>query len=222
MDRQMILKSIESYYELALKNLLRNMPQIMSKTLAQDKAYRKIMLKKKAQDVIFFKPEERVSNGYKYVIFPKSYGKSDYKRKGLIYHVVTPFYIDGRQFYIMYNKDFTACQVYTKHFFERYMERHLGLCGTPDYYIISNYLKDTDCVVAYSDINIDKYENCIYGSTRIGVGCGTRISQNVILFNTYIDNSTVVNGLKKEIKNVGCKLFSQLFDKHGVRVAFLP
>ena len=221
MDRAIFYNAIESYYRLARRNLLKNMQQIMDKTLAREKGFRKAILNKKSQEVVFFTPDESESNGYKYVIFPKSYGKKYRRSRGMIYHIVTPVSIFGKQLYLFYGKDFASCQVYTKHFFERYMERHLGISGTPSYYTIASYFKETDCVVAFGEINHDKYENCIYGATKIGVACGTKIADSIMYFSTYIDNSTVERGAKNMMKDVGNQVFSQLFDKNGVRVSFI-
>ncbi len=221
MEKEIIYKAIESYYRLARRNLLKNWQPIMAKTFARERGFRDAMLNKKSKEVVFFTPDERESNGYKYVIFPKSYGKRDYRSSGMIYYVVTPVSIFGKQLYLYYGKDYTKCQVYTKHFFERYLERHLGISGTPSYNTIASYFKETDSVVVFGEINHDKYENCIYGATKIGVACGTKIADNIMYFSTYIDNSTVEKGAKNMMKDVGGQVFSQLFDKDGVRVAFI-
>lgn len=221
MEKEIIYKAIESYYKLARRNLLKNWQPIMAKTFAREKGFREAILNKKSKEVVFFTPDERESNGYKYVIFPKSYGKKYRRSRGIIYFVVTPVCIFGKQLYLYYGNNFTECQVYTKHFFERYMERHLGINGTPSYYTIASYLKETDCVVAFGEINHEKYENCLYGATKIGVACGTKVADNIMYFSTYIDNSTIEKGAKNMMKDVGNQVFSQLFDKEGVRVAFI-
>lgn len=221
MDKDIFYKTIESYYKLARRNLQENMQPIMAKTLAREKGFKKAMLNKKSKELVFFTPDERESNGYKYVIFPKSYGKRDYRSSGMIYYVVTPVCIFGKQLYLYYGKDYTGCQVYTKHFFVRYMERHLGISGTPSYNTIVSYFKETDCVVVIGEINHDKYENNIFGATKIGVACGTKITDGILYFSTYIDNSTIERGAKNTVKDVGNQVFNQLFDKEGVRVAFI-
>jgi hypothetical protein len=219
-DLEVINNSIKSFCNMALDNLKCNINIVLRKTVAKEKIYRRIILKN-GEQTIFFKSDERECNNYKYIVYVKSYGKKDYTKRGLIFYIVTPFTLFGKNYYIYYVNNFNSMVVYTQHFFERYVERHLKDNKSFSKDIIGLYLKDTDCIMADYNINHKRYNNCVYSSTLIGTCCGRKVTNNIILYSTFISKDTLEKGEKKIIYDKGKELFNDVFDINGKRIKFL-
>lgn len=219
-DLELENNAIKSYCNLALENLKGNLKEVMRKALAKEKDYRRTIFKK-GEQTVFFKSDERECNGYKYIVYVKSYGKKDYAKRGLIFYIVTPFTLFGKHYYIHYAKKFERMDVYTQHFFDRYIERHLKDGRNFNNDVIGRYFKDTDCITMFGDVIHNKYSDCVYASTLIGTCCGRRITDKILLYSTFINEDTITKGTKKVIFDAGNQLFDKLFDNNGKRIKFL-
>lgn len=213
-------KTIESICGLAYKNLTEHFDEIFAKFNALQNKYRKAVLKQNTDDSIFFKPIERKSNGFTYIIYPSSNGKRDFKKYGMIFFLVTPFYVDGKPYYVRYDgvKRNNKFNVYTQHFFDRYIERHLGNESNLSMVeVIKDFLKETDALDYIKAAEGDKYENGLQLANKVGVDSVTKISDNILLHKTFVGNSTIRMGKRQEAKEAFERVKPYIFDANGKR-----
>lgn len=183
----------------------------------KEKYYRKVIIKglKERYD---FQPIPITTDGIEFILCPYSKGKKDYKKYGMAYGLFAHVFYRGTNWYCMISWNYQTVMMYCYHFFERYIERHLGEEREVDVDIVRRYFKETDYLTHYSDINNPKYVNCIYGATNIGVCCGEKVSNNILVFKTYIDMETITKGEKKETLEMGQKVLGSLVTNEiGIR-----
>lgn len=179
------------------KELLRIKPKMKATIGSKVKAYRKTIASIPNKKIIFKTLEFKMYNITFYVV-PFINSKKEFMKGELPNFIFAKFYYKSSIYYAIQMTD--SLNIFTKHFFERYIERHLKLedCSvTAD--IVKNFCLDnidTGCVLA--DILNTKYKNCIYLSFKDGMGCGNIINNKLVVLKTYIENETVHNGVKRE------------------------
>lgn len=183
----------------------------------KEKDYRKVIIKG-LKDRYDFKPITFTTDGIEFIVCPYSKGKNDYKRYGMAYCLFAHVFYRNRNWYCLITWNSQRVVMYCTHFFERYIERHLGDDSKVNVEIVRRYFKETDYLTHYSDIDNPKYENCIYGATNIGVCCGEKVSNNIIVYKTYIDMETVSKGDKRKALDKGQYVLDSLVTNElGIR-----
>lgn len=149
-----------------------------------------------------FKPIKFESDEIEVFIFPYSLGKRDYKKYGMCYYYVLRFFFRGQFWWAKVSNSYDCVEIYQYHFFERYIERHLHTDDMVSASIVKDYFVKTNCVTATHRIDSDKYDNCCYGTTPIGMCLGSIYKckgGDIKVWKTYINSNTIECGRKKEV-----------------------
>lgn len=161
--------------------------------------YRRFIIKR-GQERYDFKPINVQVENITFHICPYSLSKLDFKKFGLSFCLLASFTYQNRKRYCMFTNLCLSVQIYTKHFFERYIERHLKDDSKVDFNLIRHYFKEIDYVLNPEAVKKEGYENAIYAGTKIGTCLGYKACDNVYVFKTYIDKETV-RGEKRKVFN---------------------
>lgn len=180
------------------------MPKIVHEVKSRMNGYKKAIAKKDGM-CVFAPIDVSTSNIEIYAsCFVKS--KTHFKNGGLMAVLHGKFIHQRKTYYYVVMGDMITMEIYTKHFVERYMERHLGLAPTGtevDIKYFRKYLIDTNGGrLLTSRRPTEKYKHGIYGASEIGVNCGSVLEDSVAVWSTYIDNSTIEKGMKAEAVEV--------------------
>ena len=163
-----------------------------------EKKYRRIAIKK-GQERIDFKPINVQVENITFHICPYSLNKQDYKKYGSNFCLLASFKYRKKDMFCMISDYGTNIQMYTKHFFERYIERHLKDDSEVNINLVRKYFKETEYVCHIESVDREGYDNSIFGGTNIGTCCGYKVCDNVYVFNTYIDVETLKKGDKRRV-----------------------
>ena len=209
--------TLQEVGETILKTAIRNIPTIGKLIMRKDKVYKRIIYKGQKERYDFL-PMTFEADGIEFHICPYSKGKSDYKKYGIANGLFAHIFYRRTNWYCLITYDYQSVVMYSNHFFERYIERHLKDSTQVNAETVRRYFKETDYLTMCQVIDNPKYKNCIYGSTNIGVCCGEIVSSNVKVFKTFIDMETLTQGDKKETFDSGQTFFANLItNKLGIR-----
>lgn len=209
--------SLHEVGEAILKASQKSIKRVMNTLVNKDKDYRKVIIKG-LKDRYDFQPISFTTDGIEFILCPYSKGKKDYKKYGMAYGLFAHVFYRGTNWYCLITWDFQTVVIYCNHFFERYIERHLQNESEVNADIVRTYFKETDYITHYSDIDNPKYENCIYGATNIGVCCGEKVSNHILVYKTFIDMGTVTIGNKRKALDKGQKVLGSLVTNEvGIR-----
>lgn len=188
-----------------LKYYSGNIGRITGLLLHKGKEYRRIVLAK-GERRVDFKPLCYENDGNEVFIFPFSNGKKDFKKYGMSFYLVVRFFYRGQFWYAKFDGRYMdTVEIYNYHFFQRYIERHLKSDDKVGIDIVFRFIKETNAVTMSKKIDSDKYDNCAYGSTSIGMCLGQEFD-NIRVWKTFIDKSTIEYGIKKKTFDVGSEL----------------
>lgn len=149
-----------------------------------------------------FKSIKFKDDGMEVYIFPFSLGKRDYRKYGMCFYHVLRFFYQGQFWWAKLSHTYDYVEIYQYHFFERYIERHLHTDDRVCEDTVRDYFIQTDAVTMTKDIDSDKYSNCVYGTTPIGMCFGSTYKckgGEMCVWKTYIDSRTIECGKKKEV-----------------------
>lgn len=209
--------SLKEVGEAILKASQKSISKIVALLDNKDKEYRRVIIKGHKERYDF----QRISfttDGIEFILCPYSKGKKDYKKYGIMYGLFAHVFYNGTNWYCMITNDFKSVGMYCNHYFERYVERHLKDDSRIDVEIVRKYFKEIDYLTIFHRLEHPKYKDCVYGSTNIGVCCGQMISNQVIVFKTYIDMETLTLGEKKKTYDNGQKTLEALITNEiGIR-----
>ena len=151
------------------------------------------MLKQAKDNVpVFFKPIELTSKrGNKYILQINSKGKSDYKKKGLLY-IIYMYYHRPEGIYVVMlgsNGSWTTkddfYNIYTPHFFDRYRERELKDIHKPKLQTIIDFFAH-NATGNFIEVNNEKYKDSIFYTVPTGVMLGSIYNDYIFELRTYI------------------------------------
>lgn len=197
-------------YERSIEMYKEQLPKLVHK----QKDYMKVMLRK--GDVkTYFKPITIESADIIFHIIPSCLGKADIKKYGIRIMIVSEFRYQKQKFYSLMIGNLSQISLYTTHFIERYVERHLGDNSPINIDTFIKYLKETDGI----SYGFNKCgENELQWVTEIGNSCGCVLDEKVLLHKTFIDKSTIIRGIKKDANTKGNEVMKfATFDKFGDR-----
>lgn len=181
------------------------------------KNYRRVILAN-GEKRIKFNPFSYTYQTTEMFILPFSEGKKDFKKYDISYYVFARFFYRGQYWYAKFNCTTDIVDIYSQHFFLRYIERHLKSDNMVGIDVVSKFMYDTEAVCLVKGIDSDKYENCIYGSTSIGMCFGQGFG-NINVWKTYIDKETIEYGIKKKTFDIGTEMLKPVgLDKFGLKV----
>lgn len=186
----------------------------------KEPSYKRIIYKR-GEEKIFFKPIKCSEPNIDFYLCPSCISKSDYKKYGLRLIIAAQFRYCGQFFYANVVLDQiigNQLLIYTTHFLERYIERHLKDKTTPKSFdTFYRFLRETDGKsIGILNETYELHNGDIQAVTSIGNLCEEVIHPNVILVKTFIDNDTIVRGPKKEANNLGNTITKYTeFDKLG-------
>ena len=168
--------------------------------------YKRILIRR-GNVKTYFKPLTIKSVDITFHLIPNCLGKTDFNKYGLRVLVAGEFRLNGDRYYSLLlngtSKEFSQIAIYTTHFLERYVERHLGDDSPINIETFIKFLKETDAIsCGFQEGNSDN----IQWTTSIGNICGCVLHPRVLLSKTYIDNSTIIRGKKKEANEKGNEL----------------
>ncbi len=209
--------TLQEVGEAILKASQKSKCRIMRIMDNKKKDYKKIIFKglKNRYD---FQPIPFTTDGIEFYLCPYSKGKKDYKEYGMAYGLFAHVFYKGTNWYCMITWDSKTVMMYCNHFFERYIERHLKDDSQVNVDIVRRYFKEIDYLTYYYDIDNPKYENCIYGATNIGVCCGEKVSNHILVYKTFIDIETISIGAKRITIDKGQKVLGSLVTNElGIR-----
>ena len=172
------------------------------KLLHMEKKWYKMMLGRNNVKT-FFKTIIVESNDITFNIIPYCNGKADMKKYGVSFMVASEFKCQGQKFYSLVVGNFDQISIYTSHFLERYVERHLDDDSPINIDTFIKYLKETDGIT-FGFVEIEK--NKLQWATHIGNTCGCMLTEKVMLHKTFIDKSTILKGKKKDANDKGNEL----------------
>lgn len=135
---------------------------------------------------ITFRPIEFTSaRNNKFIIVPKSNGKSDFRKKGLIFICLVSFRVNNYPYYAMVSLDGKNLGFYTLHLIQRYYERRFG--DTEDITLdkVCKFFSENS-ITPIDDQDVPKYENSIFAKTENGILFGEKIDDHLNLFKTFI------------------------------------
>lgn len=158
-----------------------------------EKKYRRIAIKK-GQERIDFKPINVQVENITFHICPYSLNKQDSKKYGFNFCLLASFKYRKKDMFCMISDYGTKIQMYTIHFFERYIERHLKDDSVVNINLVRKYFKETEYVCHIESVEKEGYENSVYGGTNIGACCGYKVCDNVYVQNIYRRGNTKERG----------------------------
>lgn len=209
--------TLQEVGEAILKAAINYYPTIMSKLAYKERDYRRIVIKG-LKDRYDFKPIPFKAYGIEFYLCPYALGKSDFKKFGIAYCLFAHVYYRGTNWYCLVMNDFCGLQMYCNHFFERYIERHLKDDSIVNAETVRKYFKETDYLTYNRVIENPRHDNCLYATTKIGICCGEIITENVLVYKTYIDEETIIRGGKKEAFDFGTeRLDAVITNEMGLR-----
>lgn len=181
-----------------LKAARKSLPKIGRLLNAHRKAYMRIIRNSK-KERCDFKPIPFKYDGIDFYIFAYSLGKQYVKKHQFPICLVAKVLYRKTVWYCLVSDGMCMTQLFQKHFFERYIERHLKTDYKVDIDIVRRYLKETNYVSAQKIFENPLHENCLYGATNIGICCGYHCKYKMAIWLTYIDKETLTLGAKKDI-----------------------
>lgn len=184
-----------------LRTALQNYPHFLSLIVQKRKKYRRIILKG-GQERYDFKPIEVLVENITFHICPYSLGKHDFKKYDLCFCLLASFKYRNMERYCMVSDYGTSVQIYTRHFFERYIERHLKDDSEVDIRLVRHFFREIDYVCHPVPVEKEGQDNAIYAGTNIGTCCGYKACEKVYVFKTYIDEQTLKKGDKRKVFDV--------------------
>ena len=150
-----------------------------------DPSYRRVCLKLKPVEYREFKMIDFACNGFKFHFVPNTYGKHDYKKRGISILTFVTFLWKGSLWSASIEPFGTRIEVkafYTPHFFDRYAER-LGLTGSLIDIMKRFHLNNkTSMATRYEN---DNHEDSVFITLDEGTGFGTWFN-GYVLFKTFI------------------------------------
>lgn len=203
--------------DVVLERSVELIKKLAPKLLHMEKDWYRIMLHR-GNVKTFFKSIRIDSNDITFHILPNCKGKADMKKFGVCYMIVSEFKLQGQRFYTLTTGKLDQISVYTTHFIERYVERHLDDDSPIDVRTFIKYLKETDGVTIGFGEGED---NKLQWTTPIGNSCGCMLNERVMLHKTFIDKSTLLYGKKKDANDRGNKL-AQHFTMNRLGQRVLP
>lgn len=171
----------------------------------KQKEYARIMIRK-GNVKTYFKPITIENYDITFHLIPNCLGKADLKKYGARVLIAGEFRYKGDRFYSLLIGNCGQISIYTTHFLERYVERHLGDDSPINADTFIKYLMETDGVIYGFDEGVD---NKIQWATSIGNVCGCVLHPRVLFHKTFIDNSTIIKGKKKEANDKGNVLMNR-------------
>ncbi len=202
--------TLQEVGEAILKASRKAIPTIERMLTRKENDYKKVIYKG-VKDRYDFIPLTFKTDGIEFILCPYSKGKKDFKKYGMMYCLFAHVYYERTNWYCMVTSSFQTVQMYSNHFFERFVERHLKDDTKVSVDLVRKYFKETNYLTSSRFIDNPKYENCMYGATCIGVCCGHKVSDHVLAFRTYIDIETLTKGDKKVVFDEGQKDFEAVF-----------
>ena len=170
------------------------------------KEYRRAVLKRKGKT--YFKPIIRIVENIEYYICPYCHGKKE-ANQGIIWHTVMAlFRYQNRIMYCTIDDSNTHVSLYTTHFLERYIERHLKDDSQPGIETLIKFENERNHIVCVMDVKDPIYDNRIIAGTRFGIGCGYKVADNVFMYKTYIDKETIRAGEKLRVQETSESLLA--------------
>jgi hypothetical protein len=175
-----------------------NEQKLLNSIAPFERRYKRIILK---NDTRFdFVPVSFLADGIRFYVCPYSRSKSEYKKYGLMFGVFAHFFYQGTNWYVMLcGARFDRLQMYKQHFFERYIQRHLKDDSSVTIDTVRHYFKESDYITRCQHIEHTRYENCVYGANDAGVCCGYYVNDKITVWSTYLDDTTVEFGNKREV-----------------------
>ena len=190
--------NFEEVGDAILKAARKSLPKIGRLLNAHRKAYMRIIRNSK-KERYDFKPIPFKYDGIDFYIFAYSFGKQYAKRHQFPICLVAKVLYRNTIWYCLVSEEMNVAQLYQKHFFERYIERHLKTDCKVDIDIVRKYFKETNYVSTHKIFENPLHENCLYGATNIGICCGYHCEYKMAIWLTYIDKETLVLGAKKDM-----------------------
>ena len=190
--------TIEEVGEAILKAAKKSLPKVGRLLEAHRKAYMRIIRKRKKKRYDF-KPIPFKYDGIDFYMFVYSYEGRHIKKHQFPICLVANVLYRNTIWYCLVSEDMSIAQLYQKHFFERYIERHLKVDCKVDIDIVRKYFKETNYVSTQKIMENPLHENCLYGATNIGICCGYHCNYRMAVWLTYIDKSTLTLGAKKDL-----------------------
>ena len=164
--------------------------------LNKDKRYYRYLLKNRDRTHVFKTIKFKSKRGNDYLIIPKTYGLSHYKKYGLETQTYLYYRIDGSDYYVVSQtsihntifKDFYGYTFYTPHFFDRYQERYFKgeKMSRPE--LVVEYFKENSefkSVIRPSseeEFISSKYPNNYFCYSPQGIVLGTFIDETKTMF----------------------------------------
>lgn len=183
----------------------------------KQKDYMKIM-QNRGNVKTYFKPITVADYDITFHIIPSCYSKNDLKRFGVRVMIASEFRYQGEKFYGLVIGYFNQISLYTTHFIERYVERHLKDDSPINVNTFIKFLMETDGM----SYGFDECEdNKIQWVTSIGNTCGCVLSERVLFCKTFIDNSTIIQGKKKDANDKANSIMKYI-DLNAVGVRAIP
>lgn len=178
-------------------------------------------MRNRGETKTYFKPIIKKDLDITFYFLPSCNGKKDLAKYGAIVTLVGQFRYRGENYYFMLLiNDRTDGQVaiYTTHFLQRYVERHLKDDSPLNIDTFIKFIKETDGISFGFVDDGYKTENSCQWATSIGNTCGNVLHPNVLLHRTFINADTITKGKKKEAFDRGFSLKDYVtFDSLGIR-----
>ena len=178
------------------------------------------MLKQTKDNVpVFFKPIELTSKrGNKYILQINSKGKSDFKKKDLLFITYMYYHRPEGIYAVMVASQGVASSaddfynIYTPHFFDRYRERELKNIHMPKMEAIIDFFTH-NATSKHVEVESEKYKDSLFYTVPTGVMLGNKYNDYICEIKTYItfdmlrgnqvDNSEkLIDDIKYHIENV--------------------
>lgn len=177
----------------------------------RQKKYRRIVLKRKDKKADFA-PIHSEAEKVDFYICPFYFDK----RRGMFTNLIASFKYKKKQYYCLFCKFDTIACIVTTHFLERFAERHLKDDNPVGISTLRLYLRAIHFTWNPEIVKHPYYDNRFVAGTHIGVCCGYKISDNIYILKTFIDQETIDFGDKKRIFDESAGVLSKIeLDCHG-------
>ena len=158
------------------------------------KRYRRVVIRRNSRTN--FKLIKCTIENVDFYICPYSYGKKEMKKNAVWFCLLASFKYQNRRLFCSIDESSTHVALYTTHFLERYIERHLKDDSQPGIETLRRFENERNHIVCAMDVKDPIYDNRIIAGTRFGIGCGYKVADNVFMYKTYIDKETIRAGEK--------------------------
>ena len=169
------------------------------------KDYARVM-RNRGEVKTYFKPLVKKDFDITFYVLPSCNGKKDLAKYGVNVMLVGQFMHKGDIYYFMFILKTGQISIYTTHFLQRYIERHLKDDSPLNIDTFIKFVKETDGLCFGFTDDGYKTENSCQWATSIGNTCGNVLHPNVLLHRTFINADTIVKGKKKDAFDRGSSL----------------